>query len=308
MLGTSDSGCHWQRIYSGKLTFTQMDFVTNSLGYVLARMAPEGPDQLLRTANGGASYKAVPNGGYRFARIDFRTAMEGFAYSFNDSSAYYTANGGAKWTKLPTPSNTRGLRFFSPQEGWAVVLVPGGYQVRRTTDGGRTWTTRLTAASAAGVGGAVYGASNRDLWVLLYGGSGMSQTSYSLFHTTDGGASWKQIVSKPTAGGGPAPGPVFKAGKLPGPAGRPADMATPDSRSAYLLTGSGAMDDLSLGRTLNGGKSWLNTTAVPGFEGKLSFPAAKSGWLAVTSLGGSAVYATRDGGATWSRAFAIPSD
>ncbi|MFB9326840.1 hypothetical protein ACFFSY_13015 [Paenibacillus aurantiacus] len=308
MLGTSDGGCHWQSIYSGKLDFAQMDFVTNSLGYVLARATPEGPATLLRTANGGASYKPVPNGGNRFARIDFRSALEGFGYAVNDSSAYYTANAGVKWSKLPTPPNTRGTQFFSPKEGWAVALVPGGYQVKRTTDGGRTWTTRLQASSAAGVGGAVYGADSRDVWALLYGGSGMSQTSYSLFHTKDGGASWKQVVSNATAGGGPAPGPAMKAGKLPGPPGRPSDMATPDLRSAYLLTGSGAMDTLSLGRTLNGGKSWRNGSAPTGFEGALSFPAAKSGWLAVTSLTGSAVYATRDGGATWSKTFAIPSD
>ncbi|MFC4100528.1 WD40/YVTN/BNR-like repeat-containing protein [Paenibacillus xanthanilyticus] len=308
MLGTSDGGCRWQSIYKGKLTFAQMDFVTNSLGYVLARTAPDGPAMLLRTANGGASYKPVPNGGHRLARIDFRTALEGFGYAFNDSGAYYTADAGAKWSKLPTPPNTRGAQFFSPKEGWAVALVPGGYQVKRTTDGGRTWTTRLTAASAAGAGGAVYGANSRDVWILLYGGSGMSQTSYSLFHTKDGGASWEQVVSNATAGGGPAPGPVAKAGKLPGPPGRPSDLATPDPRAAYLLTGSGAMDNLSLGRTQNGGKTWRNSAAVPGFEGKLSFPSAKSGWLAVTSLTGSAVYATRDGGATWSKTFAIAVD
>ncbi|TYP75551.1 WD40/YVTN/BNR-like repeat-containing protein [Paenibacillus methanolicus] len=308
MLGTSDAGCRWQPIYRGKLTFAQMDFVTNSLGYVLAGTSPEGPAMLLRTANGGSSYSPVPNGGNRFARIDFRTATEGFGFTFNDSGAHYTANGGAKWSKLPTPPNTRGLRFFTLEDGWAVTLAPGGYLVKRTTDGGRTWTTRLKASSAVGVGGAVYGAGGRDVWVLLYGGSGMSQTSYSLFHTKDGGASWKQVVSNATAGGGPAPGPAVKAGKLPGPAGRPADMATPDSRAAYLLAGSGAMDKLSLGRTMNGGKTWRNGAAAPGFEGKLTFPAAKSGWLAVTSLTSPAVYATRDGGATWSKTFAIPAD
>ncbi|WP_308637487.1 WD40/YVTN/BNR-like repeat-containing protein [Paenibacillus silvisoli] len=308
MVGTSDGGCHWQAIYNtGKLSFSQMEFLTNSVGYVLAKTSAEKQNTLLKTTNGGSSYTWVPTGQYGFDRIDFINEQTGFG--FTRAFTFKTTNGGKTWTKLATPPNSRYVHFVTESKGWDItVLATGGYIVKRTVDGGLHWTDSLKVQADGSYGGAIYGNDPADVWVLLYGGSGMSQTSYSLYHTTDAGAHWKQVISNSTAGGGPAPGPKIAPGKLPGPAGRPNDMAVIGRKAAFLLAGSGALDRLQFGRSLDNGGTWSNlASGPPGFEGKLSFVSESTGYLAVTSGGpGSGVYKTVDGGKMWKNVFLLP--
>ncbi|WP_219835082.1 hypothetical protein [Paenibacillus sp. R14(2021)] len=307
MIGTSDAGCHWQAIYNtGKLNFTQLAFLTNSVGYVLAQVAYGKPNTLLKTMDGGKSYTWIPTGQHPFDRIQFLNASTG--YGFTRAFTYKTADGGKTWTKLNTLPNTRYVHFMTEQKGWAViVLATGGYEIKRTLDGGIHWTDSLNVKAATNLGGAIYGSDSADVWVLLYGGSGMSQTSYSLFHTKDGGAHWKQVISHPTAGGGPAPGPAAPAGKLAGPAGRPTDMAVIGHEAAFLVAGSGAIDALQFGRSLDDGSTWENLPgAAPGYDGKLSFVSRTAGYLAVTSFEKPAVYKTDNGGKNWTKVFSLP--
>lgn len=304
MIGTSDAGCHWQKIYTGSYNFMQMQFLNNSIGYALAQTNPQQPNVLLRTANGGTSFKTINTAGQRFERIQFHSISVGFGYT--RAFTYKTTDAGQTWSKVATPPNTRYAHFITPDKGWIVVLRSGGYEVKRTIDGGRTWSDKLSVNSAAVVGGAVYGTDSSDIWVLLYGGSGMSQTSYSLYHTKDAGSHWKQIISKATAGGGPAPGKATD--KLPGPQGRPTDMQVIGSQAAFLAAGSGALDHISLGRSLNDGATWSNLKAVPGYEAKLSFTSAKNGWIAVTSVSEPSIYATTDSGKTWTKKITLPGE
>lgn len=307
MIGTSDAGCHWQTIYNtGKLNFTQMQFLTNAKGYVLAQIAYGKPNTLLKTTDGGASYTWLPTGQHPFDRIQFLSEQTGYGYT--RATTYKTTDGGKTWTKLATPPNTRYVHFMTEQKGWAiVVLAAGGYEVQRTVDGGKHWKNTLNVKSPTNEGGMIYGTDSGNVWVLLYGGSGMSQTSYSVYHTSDAGTHWKQVISHPTAGAGPAPGPVVPSGTLVGPAGRPTDMAVIGNQAAFLVAGSGALDDLQFGRSIDNGKTWTNLPgAAPGYDGKLSFLSATTGYLAVTSFEKPSVYKTGDSGRTWKRVFSLP--
>ncbi len=304
MIGTSDGGCHWQSIQSsGKYSFNQIQFLTNKVGYALAQTAADKPNLLLRTADGGTSFKTVSTGSYAFNRIQFFSQQNGFGFTF--AFTFKTTNGGRTWTKVATPPNTRYAHFITPAKGWIITLHSGGgYDVKRTVNGGRTWTNTLFVHSSQSVGGMIYGTDSSDVWVVLLGGSGMSQTSYSMFHTSDAGAHWKQIISNSTAGGGPAPGPKVEG--LIGPFGTPQDMQVIGRKAVYLAASSGAVDKVAIGRSLDDGKTWKNVTGVPGFGAKLSFPSALSGWIATTSSLSSGVYSTTDGGITWSKKFSLP--
>lgn len=305
MIGTSDGGCHWQSIQSsGKYSFNQIQFLTNAVGYALAQTDAYKPNNLLlRTADGGSSFKPVSTGSNAFNRIQFLSQQVGFG--FTQAFTYKTTNGGRTWTKVSTPPNTRYAHFITLDKGWIMVLHSGGgYEVKRTVNGGRTWTNKLYVKSAQSNGGMIYGTDSSDVWVVLLGGSGMSQTSYSMFHTSDAGKHWKQIISNPTAGGGPAPGP--KVDGLVGPFGTPQDMQVIGRKAAYLAASSGALDKIGIGRSLDDGKTWKNVTDVPGYGGKLSFPSALGGWIATTSTISGGIYSTTDGGITWSKKFSIP--
>ncbi|WP_274654505.1 WD40/YVTN/BNR-like repeat-containing protein [Paenibacillus humicola] len=308
MLGTSDAGCHWQAINNeGKYVFTQMQFLTNKLGYVLVQTDPTKPvNTLLRTADGGSTYKWIPTGNHPFGRVRFFTQETGFGYTWN--GAYKTTNGGQTWTKVQTPANTRYTQFITPTKGWAVVfLVGGGYQVQKTTDGGLHWTNTLTVKAEDSFGGSIYGTDSEDVWVVLLGGSGMTQTSYSVFHTTNAGASWQQVISNPTAGGGPAPGPKAKAGTLVGPTGRPDDMQVFGRSAAFLAAGSPGYEQTFFGHSVDDGKTWTNLSSVTGSDAKISFTSPNNGYLAVTDSLYPSVFGTTDGGKTWTKKFSLPT-
>lgn len=78
--------------------------------------------------------------------------------------------------------------------------------VKRTVDGGVAWRTVMSRETVSPLSVTVIrSAGQDDAWVELIGDSGMSQTSYSLFHTTDGGDNWITVLANSTADGGPAP-------------------------------------------------------------------------------------------------------
>lgn len=306
LIGTSDGGCSWQSIYRGTWQFSQLDFISNTTGWALAKSSASGPNALIHTTDGGSSFTKFPTGSLHLERIRFSDSSSGFGYS--RIHAYHTEDGGKTWTKLPTPRNNRYAEFSGAKSGWSLVVVPGtGYKLMKTADGGQSWATKLTVSSDISEGGAVY-ASGSQVWGLFYGGAGMSQLSYSLYASTDGGKSWRKVISQETAGGGPAPGKAkgIAAQGPASPGGHPGNMQLVEG-AAILAGYSGAAEKAGVGRSLDGGASWTNLSMVPGFENTISFPERNGGWMAVTSLSDSAVYSTRDGGKTWTKTISLPN-
>ncbi len=301
VIGTSDGGCHFQEIYQGQWNFAQMDFPDNVHGWALASAGDGQAQYLIRTMDGGSTWKRLTNKAVSFEKIDFIDSKNGFGY--NRASTYYTKDAGLSWSRIPTPANTRGAYFSSRNTGWAVVIVPGtGYRVMKTADGGATWHLSLKANFTDPEFGQVYAKGNQ-VYALLYGGSGMSQTSYSLYASANMGGSWNRVIAEETAGGGPAPGSgpaQFKSGPA---SGKPGNLELVGSSTAFLVGFSPAGEKVAVGRSYNGGKQWTNLPAIVGYEGIISFTSNKEGWLAAKGYENSSLYITEDGGATWKLRF-----
>lgn len=309
LIGTSDGGSHWQKIYKGSWLFDQIVFPDNVKGWALAKASEAGPDYLLKTTDGGTTWTRVNPQSMGFKHIDVVGGTV-FGYTFN--GVYKSTNGGTTWQKIKVPANTRGAVFdnASGSSGYALTVIPGGgYTVMKTKNGGAVWSTVLKVTSLSSSGGALY-SNGKQVWALLNGEVGMSQISYSLYASRNGGSAWNRVIAQDTAGGGPAPG-SGKAAASEGPAspgGHPGNMQLIGAGTAYLAGASPAGEVAGVGRSFDGGKSWLNAPAsIKGYDARISFPSAKTGWLAVTSLDYSAVYLTHDGGLTWNQKLRLPN-
>lgn len=104
----------------------------------------------------------------------------------------------------------------------------------KTTDGGSTWKLALKSAFAYPEYGQLY-AKDDQVYALLYGGTGMSQTSYSLYASGNQGKSWTRVIAQETAGGGPAPGSGSALLKKGPASGKPGNMQLAGSSTAFLV-------------------------------------------------------------------------
>jgi len=305
LIGTSDGGCNWQSIYQGTWQFSQMDFVSNTTGWALARSAASGPNALIRTADGGSTWEKLKPGTADLERIRFLDASRGFGYS--RAFSYYTSDGGVSWSRIPTPPNTRGAEFSSRNTGWAIVVDPSkGYRLEQTLDGGKSWTTKLSAPSEEASGGVVR-VSGQAVWAMLMGGAGMSQQSYSLYASSDSGSTWIRTIGQNTAGGGHAPGKgEAVTGMGPAsPGGHPGELELIGA-TAILSGYSPAAGKVGIGRSPDGGRTWSSGGMLPGFGGAaISFASPAIGWITVDGDSGTAVYSTKDSGKSWTKTIGV---
>ncbi|SDN37448.1 hypothetical protein SAMN04487897_102684 [Paenibacillus sp. yr247] len=294
---TDDSGVKWKVQYEGPGDIRQL-FALNGHD-VWAIVGDEG--KLLSTKDGGqhwATLGKVPNRAF----LHFITEKEGF------SGNAQTVDGGMKWTALPIPEGITGDAYFHDKNnGWAVKQVKDAIEVQRTQDGGKTWRSvmsRKTAASLTGV--VIRSAGANDAWIELIGESGMTQTSYSLFHTKDGGKSWQTVLANSTAGGGPAPG--FPMGDNTGPkntGSRPGPLYVVSPDVAFMGGQCPSCDKPnSVGWTKDGGKTWVNgKESFTGYgELLLAMADANQGWLLTNdNEQPSEMYTTGSGGVNWKK-------
>ena len=150
-----------------------------------------------------------------------------------------TRNGGITWTAVNHPPAITAVCFLSARQGWALTATD---RVYRTTDGGSSWSLSFTLPDAHhadgqdgyGTGTLVVGAVS-IVWVVFAGGVGMSQESYSVYHTSDAGARWKAVVAVAMGGGGRAPGAAGYGSTGPKAGSAPVLLAAFGARSALLL-------------------------------------------------------------------------
>lgn len=301
---TDDGGKNWQSQYQGAGTVHQLFALNGQDAWATTEDAGTATTHkypLLGTTDGGKHWTKTgeaPNGGF----LHFVSKME--AYSANAK----TVDGGKTWSTLKVPDHLVGDAYFHDKNnGWAVTQQKDSAQVAHTTDGGNTWKTVMTRTTVSPLTGAlIRSAGTNDAWVEWIGDSGMTQTSYSLFHTSDGGKAWQTVLANSTAGGGPAPGFPIDYNQGPKNTGtKPGPLYVVDTKTAFMGGDCPSCDKPnSVGKTVDGGKTWINgTQTVEGFgPAYLAMADANQGWWITTdNAAPSVMYTTSDGGSHWTK-------
>lgn len=301
---TEDGGKTWSPQYSAAGTVEQLFALNGQEAWAVVGDAGNKtkPRQLIGTKDGGKTWAAVgtmPNNAF----LHFVSSDEAY------SGSSKTTDGGKTWTALPVPEQTVGDAYFHDrQNGWAVTQDKDMLHVKRTTDGGGSWQNVMSRKTVAQLTGAIIrSAGADDAWVEWIGESGMTQTSYALFHTSDGGKTWQTVLANSTAGGGPAPGfPIDHSDGPKNSGNKPGALYVVDPNVAFMGGQCMACDKPNtIGWTTDGGKTWVNGEAEFAGYGQqlLAIADAKHGWWIVTDNTEPAVmYTTSDGGKSWQKA------
>ncbi|MDP9320610.1 MAG: hypothetical protein M3P16_05910 [Chloroflexota bacterium] len=206
-----------------------------------------------------------------------------------------TADGGATWqTQLRGRPGLGPVRFASARRGWIASGRAGDVRavdVLVTNDGGMTWRESFSASEGVIT---IDAASEGEAWILTRDGGFCTSSScskYELLRTVDGGATWSSL-------GNPKEAATCSGGHLEGPL-----FASP--RVGWFGIGLGA-GGVAVGRggtmrTTDGGKTW-DCKPFPANTSALSAADPLHVWVRSDDRqGGSLLYWTSDGGASWHR-------
>jgi len=296
---TEDGGKSWTVQLRPQFNVLQIFALNDKQAWASLDLGDIRGSKLIRTTDGGRSWSdagVVPKSGF-FHFVSDREAFAGNAR---------TTDGGKTWTAVPVPDGTVGeVYFHDAMNGWAVTRDEQSFSIRRTTDGGRSWISVFTRKSAVPpVDAVIRSAGKNDAWVELIGDAGMSQRSYSLFHTADGGRTWQPVLDNSQAGSGPAPGFTMEDDGVPSNRGSaPGALYVVNTRIAFMGGQCYACDKPNtLGKTTDGGNTWINLTPeYPGY-GPQQIAATDADhvwWINTDDAEPSRMYATSDGGRTW---------
>lgn len=300
ILKTSDGGRLFQPAWRGNLNVHGLTVAKDSAKRIVAW----GKDKVLVSLDNGSKWTedSLPVGNESIQEVDFATANEGFAVvgdGYNTGTLWRTTDAGIHWQKLGTPGQPLSVSFGNANTGW-VGLANGS--IYETKDGGTDWTRVLHPNVQYPGRPMVYAVSGNASWAMIIGQSGMSQTSYSVFHTKDG-VHWNPVLGISTAGAGPAPDDATKAQK--GPGSSPGPMVALSANNA-VVTGvceACAMGTAQVSSTQNGGSTWTTYPTIPnGMSApmSMSFVSLTDGWvLDSTYTQGTFLLHTTNGGKSW---------
>lgn len=272
------------------------------IGFVAAWNGTGPP--LARTSDGGLTWQKVPVPGVRISTLRFIDSKIGWVAGFsgNDQVVLRTQDGGKTWQQTLLVPNTPSsdpllqIQAVDGQLAWALVqscASAGEYtcssELRRTSDGGHSWTTLVRGNIVA----MRFVDSTRG-WIVDHNGL----MTANIESTTDGGSTWTTQLST-------------SSGDVVG-------LDAADGLSAWVLTRDGGYCTAStcskyeVVRTIDGGSTWKslgNPKAAGGncWGGLLTGPVFASptqGWLAENTGAGGAAASTgllhsEDGGITW---------
>lgn len=324
---SDDAGRTWRR-FPARMPNTSwplsIRFVTPSLGFGLAPAgAVNSRIWLLRTTDGGQTWQDVlkpSDAGFAVSSVDFVGPRRGFATSPRRCGAglYRTDDGGATWRPVPGSCIhgvlANSVDFLDSRRG----LMAGGSAQRRvvlaTTDAGRTWQERSNVPSDANVWTHIVFDSN--------GAAGWGQratcdpfyppcaSDEALWHTIDGGATWRRQRLSPVSGFDALDGRRAWAGSGPGFLWKTDDGGRSWSRSLWsrsvvpravsvvgrqvvLQTDGGYVGSADRGRTWH----WLDVRLPR--QASEDLAEVRPGFGFALDLGGQSAWLSADTGRTW---------
>jgi hypothetical protein len=290
IMRSPDRGQSWTQVYAGPAVVRDLLWLD---GHAVLAATSRG---LMRSDDAGLTWTVI---GSRtdLLRLDFLNLTVGYAVagsSLANGQLVKTTDGGATYRPVESPSRpVQWIQFVDERRGW--LAGPAG--IWTTGDGGSTWERQR------GFEPGTFG----DAWLAQIGmrdplhgfayyrstAVGMNQAAGVLFHTDDGGKTWRLVsaTSFPTT-------PL--SGKAPNhslPGSPTGELVVTGSGSAKLLGWLPASDRTYVYSTTDGGASWTSSqvTSLKGARGQLAWlPVGE--WMAVTDFGGNAYLGVRSGG------------
>jgi photosystem II stability/assembly factor-like uncharacterized protein len=171
---TTDGGQQWDLLLDTlPVTFHAIHFPTDSIGYVAGRLG-----KILKTTNAGQSWTPLVTGNVaNFVSIFFLNADTGYAGGEN-YGLYKTTNGGISWSLVNSfpQNNCYSLTFLNDTLGWA-----GSYsgKIFRTINGGLTWQQQLNQANFEEITQISFNSPTRGIAI-----------SDGYFYKTNNGTNW----------------------------------------------------------------------------------------------------------------------
>ncbi|MDP4084442.1 MAG: hypothetical protein Q8934_07465 [Bacillota bacterium] len=298
MAKTTTGGKSWTVVYQGSGTVQQIFALNHSDVWAAVNQGGNNV-RLLKSADGGQHWAVI---GIIPCNAYLHFTSKNTALCGN----YFSQNGGETWRALSIPKNVVGEAYFHDvKNGWSVTQSKNTFYVNRTRDGGKSWSGVMSKSLFSPINGALIRSTGKDdAWVELIGGTGMTQTSYTVLHTIDDGSSWKTVIANSTAGGGPAPGFSQNYNKGPNNKGsKPGPLYVVNPQVAFMGGTCPACDNPnSIGWTKDAGKTWVNSTvALTGYgDSYLAISDENHGWWITTeNEKPSRMYTTSDGGVHW---------
>jgi len=255
----------------------------------------------VRTVDGGTHWQSSVVLGAE--KLDFRDiyavdADTAYLLSIGEgenSRIYKTVDGGRKWILQFKNSNPKaffdGIAFWDSRKGVAFSdPVDGHFVILRTTDGGAHWQPVSPArippvipgeAAFAASGTSIVVEGNRNVWF------GTGGTAARIFHSADGGVSWK-VYATPIVSGSAGAG-IFS-------------IAFRDAVHGVIAGGDYQKEKVSnanFATTADGGKTWLSGASLPGYRSAISYVRVGSRFD-LLACGPSGSDYSSDGGRSWS--------
>lgn len=273
-------------------------FISTTTGWALGTAACSKPPctSIARTRDGGRTWHGVPapaaelsSSGSGVTGIRFADPLNGWVFG---SSVYATHDGGTSWHSVTLGGVTAPLQVTSLETsaGVADAFVEQGQAVRgrllRTTIGGDDWTPAGVDVDRASEGGiALHGRSG---WLTVQTSQGSS-----VYRTTDG-TTWSPLTS-------PCPSseewtPHITASSATAIASVCAGQGSAGSESKAFFVS----DDAGTTWQRRADPPFANALTI--FGGDVASPAPAVVVMAAAS-GNSTLYATFDGGNTWTTVY-----